>query len=290
MRKQKKYLFELIVILTVMLCFAAPVHSIDDGRELVADTTAPVISVWYGERQVFGKLGNPQKWINIMGSVSDIESEIELLTYTLNGEPGPVVLGIPGKLMVGPFPVKSDPRRLYFKGDFDIDIDKDDLKDGLNKVLITAKNKAGLESTREVIVEYQSGNTWELPYSIDWNTVDNATDVVQFVDGLWRWDKSGIRTARPAYDRLIAIGDMNWDNYEVTASVTVHYVDENGFRSPVSNQAGIGFLMRWQGHCDRPDLSIPCYQPKCGWLDLGAITWYFFRINRADYLSIWMEG
>lgn len=288
MGRGKKFLETLFIIIIIMLYNGLP--ALCSSGEKIKDTTPPVISVWYGDRQSFGQHGDPQQWINILGSVRDIESDIDLLTYTLNGKPGYTVLGVPGKLMVGPFPVKSDPRRLYYKGDFIIDMDKDDLKDGLNEVVITAKNGAGLETKKTVTVEYEKGNVWELPYHIDWNSVDDAQDVVQFVDGLWIWNSSGIRPVRPAYDRLFAVGDMTWKNYEVLMPVTLHSYDEKAFRSQVSNQAGIGFILRWQGHCDKPKLSIPCYQPKCGWLNMGSLMFYFFRLNRADYISIYMEG
>ena len=43
----------------------------------------PEIEIWYGDNQKFGHLGNPQKWINILGNVSD-QDGIKSLHYSLN--------------------------------------------------------------------------------------------------------------------------------------------------------------------------------------------------------------
>ena len=54
-------------------------------------TSVPAILVWYGNQQSFGKLGNPQHWVNILGNVSG--SPLKSLTYSLNGAP-PLALAI----------------------------------------------------------------------------------------------------------------------------------------------------------------------------------------------------
>lgn len=254
------------------------------------DTTAPVINVWYGNRQTFGRQGSHQRWVNVLGNVSDIESDIALLTYTLNGGPGPVIDGTPGKLMLGPHPAEGGPRRLYFKGDFNIEIDKDNLKDGLNTIFITAENSAGLQSRETVIVDYHRGNIWPLPYHIDWTTVKNAQDILQITDGLWRWDKSGIRPVLPAYDRVIAVGDMTWSDYEVLVPITLHGIDTSAYSSPVSVGPAFGIILRWQGHSDTPKLKIPCIQPHCGWKPSGASPWYIYKQHEDDYIIIGIDS
>jgi regulation of enolase protein 1 (concanavalin A-like superfamily) len=85
--------------------------------------------------------------------------------------------------------------------------------------------------------------------------------VAQVVDGKWALEGANVRTVEPGYDRLIGVGDMAWDDYEVLVPITVH-------SQPSSFGAGI--LFRWNGHTDSP---VHCGQPKCGWLPLGAILW-----------------
>ena len=43
------------------------------------------INVWYGSQQYFGQVGNPQRWVNILGSVSNPDEEVVSLNYSLNG-------------------------------------------------------------------------------------------------------------------------------------------------------------------------------------------------------------
>jgi len=48
------------------------------------------------------------------------------------------------------------------------------------------------------------------------------------------------------YDRLIAMGDMTWDDYEVTVPITMHGIAPSGYASS-SNNPIVGILMRWTG-------------------------------------------
>jgi hypothetical protein len=105
---------------------------------------------------------------------------------------------------------------------------------------------------------------------VDWNSSAHLTSKVQIVDGRWYITPTGIRTQEIGYDRLIAIGDMGWRDYEVVVPVTMHSKDNNGFNEPSFGPA-VGILMRWSGHTDRP---VVCTQPKCGWEPFGTIAWY----------------
>jgi hypothetical protein len=215
-----------------------------------------VINIWYGRHQVFGKLGNPQRWVNILGNLVE-PNEIATLTYSLNG-------GREYPLSVGP----GDSARLAGEGDFNIEILYTDLHDGINYVRITATDLLGNSTTQTVIVEYHSGNVWPTTYSIDWSTVTNIQDVVQVVEGLWVLEDGGIRTVQPGYDRLLTIGGMAWDDYEVTIPVTVNrsYHDPN----QVGNRPGVGLIMRWTGHYTWRAID----QPRIGWWPMGAIGWF----------------
>ena len=217
----------------------------------------PVIDVWYGDTQSFGQLGSPQKWVNILGNVTDSDG-IKSLTYTLNG-------GLESTLSVGP-----NDRRLQNDGDFNIDILASDLNNGSNTIVIIATDNNNNTSTKSITLEYTSGNTWNSNYAVSWDTVTNIQNVVQVLDGKWQFNSEGIRIIEPGYDRLALIGDTTWTDYEITVPITV-----NSLSSPVGPVSGnihaVGLLMRWTGHSDDP---IAGWQPKVGWNPLGEIVWF----------------
>jgi hypothetical protein len=193
--------------------------------------------------------------------VSDIDGSVSSLAYSLNSDPAIA-------LSIGP-----DDRRLARDGDFNVDLDRADLNDGQNEVILTATDNDGNSSVLTMTVTYDGSSTWPLPYSIDWSTVSGLQDVVQVVDGNWGFTPSGARLSAQEgvdYDRVLAIGDMDWTDYEITVPITVHWVDPEGFTYP-SISPGFGITLRWQGHTDSP---IVCPQPHCGWMPSGAGAWY----------------
>lgn len=215
-----------------------------------------VITAWYGNVLPFGALGNPVPDINILGNVTPSKSLISL-TYTLNG-------GVQETLTVGP-----DSRRLEKAGDFNVDIPTKDLSTGTNQIIITATDAVG--AVRETVaVNYTAGQTWPLPYNINWSSVGRIDDAAQVLDGLWSIQAGAVRPVELGYDRLIAIGDRQWSDYEITVPVTILGLDSSGF-DPPSNGCSVGFLMRWPGHSDLP-VSLAGRQPKTGYLPLGALA------------------
>jgi hypothetical protein len=233
--------------------------------------TEPIIDVWYGSIQSFGDIGNPQPWFNILGNVSDGDGVASLM-YSLNGAAAVT-------LTIGP-----DNRRLERAGDFNVDLATADLQDGANTVAITATDGVGNTRTRTVIVNYQSGTTWPLPYSVNWGSLPSDGDsqtpdgaiqsVAQVVDGKWTLEGERVRTVEPGYDRSIAIGDELWTDYEATVPIIVH--------SGAGNW-GVGLIFHWNGNTDDP---VVCPQPKCGWEPLGALGWI-----APDRIEFWIaEG
>jgi hypothetical protein len=210
----------------------------------------PQINVWYGTPQAFGTLGRPQPWCNILGSVSS-DAGILSLAYSLNAGP-------PIELSLGP-----DGRRLAQPGDFNIDLPCQDLNDGSSQVVIVAQDMNAQMSTATVEVNYTSGTVWPLPYTIQWDTVEKIADAADIVDGQWVLEGDQVRTLEPGYDRLLAIGDASWRDYEVVVPVIVHQI------LPGSN--GVGVVVHWNGHTEDP---LPGWQPKAGWIPVGAIGWY----------------
>ncbi len=225
----------------------------------VPNADGPVIDVWYGSNQRFGHIGIPQTWVNILGNVSDSDG-VDSLTYSLNGGPNQA-------LSLGP-----DSRRLVSDGDFNVELDHSILIDGNNTLVLTATDIYGNISTNTVIISYTAGNSWPENYSIDWSSVTDIQDVAQVVDGIWNVGKSGgVSPDILGYDRLITVGDINWQNYEVTVPITVNSIDPSGYSSP-SNGPAVGMGMRWNGHSKWDDS-----QPNWGFWPTGAFGWYRWK-------------
>ena len=213
--------------------------------------SSPTLTLWYGDVQYFGTVGNPQRWINLLGSAQS-EVGIRQVRYRLNGGPS-------RPLSIGP-----DGRRLARSGDFNVEIRRDSLRHGKNQVIVAATDSSGATTHHSVIVYYSAQTTWPLPYSVVWDEVDTLQRAVQIVDGHWRRVPGGIRTVAPYYDRVLAVGDTSWRDYEVTTSVIFH-----GFTPPDSGPPTFGvshaaIATRWPGH-DHDDR-----QPHVKWFPLGA--------------------
>ena len=221
--------------------------------------SSPVVYVWYGDTQTFGQTGVPQTWVNILGTVYG-SNPISTLTYSLNGGTAqPLSIGVNGST--------GNPR-LPEPGDFNVEIAYSALKVGANTVAITATDNQGHQTTHNVAVNYVNGTPCTLPCTIDWSKVSNIQSVAQVVDGKWEIQPDGtIRTLQTGYDRLLAIGDMGWTNYEITVPMTVHAVYSADF--------GVGIVTGWQGHtnCLNNLGCIANSQPNTGHPFFG-LAWY----------------
>jgi hypothetical protein len=181
-------------------------------------------------------------------------------------------------LSIGP-----NQRRLTDPGDFNVEIEVLDLVDGVNTVEIIATDMLNNITTQEVEVNYVSGNVWPLPYTIDWETVDNIQDVAQILDGRWELTPEGVVPLQQSYDRLIAIGDLQWTDYEVTVPITVNAIDLSDITGP-SKGAAVGVLLRWPGHADSPGS-----QPREVWYPHGAaglLRWERDAVNPFTSIQI----
>ena len=208
------------------------------------------IDVFYGANQDIGAVGQSQVWINIPGNVADPDG-VASLSYTLNG-------GAPQTLTVGP-----DGRRLNNEGDFNIDPARDLLIDGVNEIIITSVDTLGDTTSTTVVVNYTAGSNWPENYQVDWSQVSSINDVAEIIDGDWSITADGVRTQQTGYDRLFAIGDMDWVEYEVVSNFIIHDTDENLF-------SGVGLIGPWNGHTDDP---VAGAQPKTGFLPYGSLSW-----------------
>lgn len=209
---------------------------------------APIIDTWYQYSLPNAQLGKPgltQQWLNILGNVFS-HITISNFTYQLNN--GPVVS----------IPLGPDTRRLHNPGDFNAEIDSDQLLVGSNRVTLKALDSNGLTTTKVVDIDYSLNNLWPLPYTADWGGISNISSIesiAHVVDGLWKLTPNGIRTSQTGYDRILAIGDMSWKtDYQVTVPITLH-----------SNFKGIGLALGWQGHSG-------VEEPRIEW-PLQSLAW-----------------
>ena len=241
-------------------------------------STDTVFDLWYGSNLRFGELGIPQRWANVLGSVSDPDG-IASLSYRLNG--GPLI----------PMGIGPDDRRLANAGDFNVDLLTSTLSLGANQVLLRAVDRTGQVATTTVTVNWRPTGALNLPYPVDWSTVSEIQAVGQVVDGHWKIDPTrgvvGMAPADAAYDRIILLGDLTWEDYEIRTRVKV--IDFSNSPSPLSFKPGFGFLVHWNGH---NDTVAPGSQPFQGFrpdptgqtpTPFGAITWW--RDGRARVMN-----
>jgi hypothetical protein len=196
--------------------------------------SAQAINVWYGESQDFGTPGVAQRWANILGNV-DMSGDVTSLWYTLNG---------PSENRLNARPGPASPmggRRLQ-------------RRDRLRRP----------QSGRECRGDHRSGRTesGDRPqigdgellvgqrlarnYHVDWTDNPNVQSKAQVVDGLWTTDATGLRCETMGYDRVIAIGDALWTDYEVSATITMNALDPAGFVWP-SVSPGFGITLTVAG-------------------------------------------
>jgi hypothetical protein len=217
------------------------------------------VQIWYGQHQVFGRLGTPQRRIDILGNVTNPDY-VESLKYSLNG--GPLL----------PLSIGTANQRLSNLGDFDVEIFCTDLlpAPAQNNIQIIATDMNGKTAAASVICEYQKSTVWPLPYDINWSSVTDISDVAQIVDGRWVLDANGVTVAAQGYDRSIAIGDANtWRDYEVTVPITVH--TSYHILDQIGGEPEVGFVMRWTGHYPKTS-----EQPVVGVSPIGSSVLFFW--------------
>jgi regulation of enolase protein 1 (concanavalin A-like superfamily) len=234
-----------------------------DDLTAVAIRVGPIVDIWYGLTQEFGRIGTPTPFDNVLGRATD-PNGVTALSYTLNGGPA-------RSLSMGP-----DTRRLAQAGDFNIDLPVSSLLPGANQVRITATNGLNQTSKTDVSVVNSHGPAWPLPYSVDWTSATSINSVAQVVDGLWHVDGATVRPSVLAYDRLIGIGDVSWTDYEVLVPITPYAIDPAGYAAP-SFGPGVGLLVRWPGH------TSDGHQPWEGVYPLGCLAMYRWQTTQNEW-------
>jgi regulation of enolase protein 1 (concanavalin A-like superfamily) len=213
-----------------------------DGRPYPPEPSPPSIHLWYGDTQTFGQNGMPQRWVNILGDVSDFD-ELVSLTYSLNGGPElPLWMG-------------ENEFRLVSPGEFNIELDYSLLTAGSNNLRIKAVDTLGHQTVHFVTVNYVQGQTWPRDYSIDWSRVSSIESVAQVVDGRWQLQEGAVRTMETGYDRFIVLGDQyTWEQFVASVEVTINSMDGFGF--------AVGLVAGWQGHLAVPFGEVALEHPN----------------------------
>ena len=228
----------------------SPVPAGPAGTSFQDSPTAPVIDVWYGSSQTFGPLGNPNKWINIVGNVSPSGS-LKDLTYSLNGGPEKDLNWGPGN------------PRLVGTGDFNIEIDYLTLNQGNNTVTIKATNTGNETTTANVSVNYQPHGPWTPgTYVTNFAGASEVSDVANVIDGHWTISQSKARTTVSGYDRLLGIGDLTWQDYTVTAPVIIHSVADRPAAVREALVAGAAGVVSKASRIDDVIAAIDTVQPR----------------------------
>ena len=236
------------------------IFTLTNCRYLKEDpATAAKIDVWYGTEQYFGRNGNAQRQINVLGNIQSEFKQIKAY-YTLNDS------DIKNFLTLG-----CDLHRLADVGDFNIEIERDQLKFGKNIIHLFVSLNDTILNTRDITIHYRNDRKWPIPCQVKWEEISNMQDVVEIVDGKWELTDSGIRVKHEYYDRILSLGDTSWRNYEVETSVTFHGFTPPAKGPPTYNVSHVAIASRWPGH------DIDSLQPNRKWFPLGATS--EFRIT-----------
>ena len=228
--------------------------STDKTFTTALQNAGPAIDVWYGDVQTVGADGQPQVWVNVLGNVADSDG-VSSLEYQLNG-------GAWTALTMGP-----DNRRLQAKGDFNADVAWSKLTVGDNSVRIRAVDSKGASSSRGVTIRMVAGTASAPQLRRQWSESSPLHSQAQPVDGRWQVQGSAVRSIAPGYDRVLALGDIGWKNYEVTVPITPVAAGPHAF-SYLSGAPLVGVAVGWHGH----DV-VDSRQPAWGFYGTGAYAW-----------------
>ena len=233
----------------------------------------PSVNFWYGDEQTFGAVGNSNPLINVLGSISPASHAVNIF-YQLNNEK-------PRQLVMGP-----DLHRLARDGDFNVEIERSRLKPGTNTFRITLHDLWGRKRVAELKIDFIAGNSWPLPYEVDFSEVTDLQSVVDVIDGKWRLTEDGVRTAEPYYDRTFAFGDGSWKDMELHAELIFHrlfvdFKDRARTGPPYLSHSHASFNMRWDGFPDDGKV------PRRAWQSLGCLVALRCDLSESKAGSYW---
>ena len=231
----------------------------------------PAIELWYGDEMHFGRGARPSRWANVPGRVI-VPAGLHDLRWRLNDERHAYPLS------VGPTAY-----RLVRSGDFNIEFDLDRLAIGSNRIKIDATDRNGERVAREIACHRHQEDAPSTTLKLDFARCDRIDRYGQVVDGRWRLEADGLRTAEIGYDRIIAFGDRAWTDYNVRLTFTVHrYSDDPLAYMLPSCGSLVGFIIRWTGHVNWHDLV-----PYRGYRPFGMIAVHATQFNRKTRFGLY---
>lgn len=202
------------------------------------EPNSPAIEVWTSTRLVLDG-GPAQRWVSVPGNTSDPDG-VAAVRFQLNDGP---IRGAP----LGP-----DDRRLVRAGDFTVEIARSELSVGTNVLLIESVDNNGLVSTAAVQIETEDQPAAVLPARVEWAEAEEVGGTaVEPVDGRWDFtDRATVPLGDAGYNRLLAVGSVEWADYEVQTTIRLSEIRQQTDMSPLSGSPAFGLALRWQGHSE----------------------------------------
>lgn len=246
--------------------------TVSDGTSSISDTMQVLVRsagnsgpstfvIWHGDGATVRRSGWPQVRADIIGRVTDPDGVVSL-SYSLDGGAA-VAMGL------GP-----NGRRLVAAGDFVVDLPVASLGVGSHSVRLRATDTTGAVTERTVAFTVTGGAAVPIPFSTSWAAGVGSQAVV--IDGQWRSVAGRLENSAAGYDRLVAIGDRTWTDYEVVFGFTVRSLASSP--GPHSGTPAVGVIAKWNGH---NNTITPGSQPLQGFRPLagsptpfGAILWW----------------
>ena len=142
---------------------------------------------------------------------------------------------------------------------------------------IQAEDEVGDTSLAVVQIDYVDGIVWPGNYVADWSS-GVIDDYGHVVDGEWEIQSGKVRGIVPGYDRLIAIGDVTWDDYEVVCEVVMHSIVPI-YAFPSNPGPSVGYLLRWEKHTPISGQPDQGFRPFGG---IGVYQWYDDGTERLE--------
>jgi hypothetical protein len=152
-------------------------------------------------------------------------------------------------------------------------------------VLLTAVDGAGAATQRVVEFTVVGGSALPNTMRTDFGNDGGTGRGVVVVDGQWRVGPGTLSTVGDGYDRLVAIGDLGWTDYDALVPIRIDALAATPARA--SGDPAVGVIANWTGHNNSV---TPGSQPLQGFRALegglspfGSILWW--RAGRVEVLS-----
>ncbi|MEM8737057.1 MAG: hypothetical protein AAGG38_01070 [Planctomycetota bacterium] len=234
---------------------------------------APSIELWYGPEIYIGQRGRSNRWVNVLGRVHAPVGLHDLRWQLLDRT----------EYLAGPLNVGPTAYRLVDPGDFNLELDPALLHEGPNRLRIEAVDRHGQTDEAEVVVHLCPEPKCELPFQVDFGSLERIDEAAHVVDGCWSLGPDGVRTRQIGYDRMLTVGSREWTDYEVLTSFTVHGYSDTPLLEELPNCGTlVSVILRWQGHVNWHDLV-----PYRGYRPFGIMAMHGHRFNQTSRYALY---